>query len=315
MIAILSFSLIFKSSDVFKYWFESQIQSRYVVWVENFVFLIVSAIKVVMILSHAPLIAFVWIMLVESILVAIGLIGIYLKREGGVGKWTIQIQRAKTLLKDSWPLIFSGFVLMVQARIDQIMLGEMVGDTEVGYYSASLRIVETVAFIPIILRSSLFPTITKAKTISENLYQNRLLDFYRLNFITAIFIGIPIFIFSEQIVTILFGDAYQPAGILLALMSTRLFFAHMGVARGVYLLLENMLRYSLVTMILGTITNITLNYYLIREYASLGAVIATIVSFFVTIFLIDIFYRNTKSNSYLMLRSLFSIHKLYKLGK
>ena len=315
MVAILGFSLIFKSSEVFKYLFESQVQSRYVVWVENIVLFLVSGIKVAMIIYMAPLIAFVWVMLLESILVAVGLLGIYLKKGGGIGKWLIQAQRAKSLLKDSWPLIFSGVVLMVQARIDQIMLGQMVGDTEVGYYSAALRIIEAVAFIPVILKSSLFPSIIKARTISKDLYKSRLLDFYRLNFITAIILGIPIFIFSEQIITVLFGNAYQPAGVLLALMTARLFFAHMGVARGVYLLLENMLRYSLITMVIGTITNIILNYFLIKEYASVGAVIATIASFFVTIFLIDIFYRNTKDNTFLMLNSFFSAHKIYRLGK
>lgn len=315
MVVVLGFSLVFKSSDIFKYWFESQVQSRYVVWVENLVLLLVAGIKVLMIINQAPLIAFVWIVLLESILVAFGLLVMYLKRTGGIEKWVIQTRRAKSLLKDSWPLIFSGMVLMVQARIDQVMLGEMAGEIEVGYYSAALRIIEVAAFIPIILKSSLFPSITKARTISKELYKNRLLDFYRLNFVTAIMLGVPIFIFSEQIITILFGDAYQPAGILLALMSTRLFFAHMGVARNVYLLLENMLRYSLVTMVIGTVTNVTLNYYLIREYASLGAVIATIISFFVTIFLIDMFYRNTKGNTNLMLNSFFTVHKLYKLGK
>ena len=45
-------------------------------------------------------------------------------------------------MKDSWPLIFSGAVLMIQARIDQVMIKEMINSTEVGYYSAAIRLIE-----------------------------------------------------------------------------------------------------------------------------------------------------------------------------
>ncbi len=89
---------------------------------------------------------------------------------------------------------------------------------------------------------------------------------------------------------LLFGIEYQSAGILLALMSSRLFFTNMGVARGTFILTENLMKFSLMTTILGTIANIGLNYLWIREYGAVGAIIATIISFGVTIFLIDILY-------------------------
>ena len=49
-------------------------------------------------------------------------------------------------------------------------------------------------------------------------------------------------------------------------------------------------------MTLGTITNIVLNYYWIPLYASKGAIIATIISFLVSIFVVDLFYSKTITN-------------------
>ena len=49
-------------------------------------------------------------------------------------------------------------------------------------------------------------------------------------------------------------------------------------------------------MTLGTITNVVLNYLWIEEYGAKGAIIATIVSFIVTTFLIDAIYYKTRNN-------------------
>ena len=36
------------------------------------------------------------------------------------------------MLRDGWPLIFSGLIVMIYMRIDQMMLGEMIDETAVG---------------------------------------------------------------------------------------------------------------------------------------------------------------------------------------
>ena len=54
------------------------------------------------------------------------------------------------LLVESWPLLLSGISIMVYMKIDQIMLGQILGDESVGIYSAALRISEIWYFIPMI---------------------------------------------------------------------------------------------------------------------------------------------------------------------
>jgi O-antigen/teichoic acid export membrane protein len=128
MVVILWIGLMFQSSSVIKYWFESQVQSKNVVWVENGVFLLLSVIKVGLILKQASLMAFVWVVLAEARLVAVGLIGIYLIRVKAFRTWSVNLDLAKKLLSDSWPLILSSLAIMIYMRIDQLMLGEMVGN-------------------------------------------------------------------------------------------------------------------------------------------------------------------------------------------
>lgn len=315
LVFVIASATIFQSFNVVDYYFQSKVMSKYAVYANVIALFLSSLVKIALILNEAPLEAFAYAIVFDGLILAAGLIYFFLKKS------TIKIQNLKfkrevaiALLTDSWPLILSGAVLMVQARIDQVMLKEMTNNFEVGYYSVALRLIEAFGFLTMLIKSSLYPSIQNAKYHSIELYRDRLLNFYRLNFMLFLVTAVPIFIFSEQIVILLFGIEYKSAGILLALMSTRLFFTNMGVARSVFILTENLMKFSLITMVIGTVTNILLNYMWIEEYGAKGAIVATIVSFFVTIFLVDILYSKTRQNTLLMLKSIFSFYKI-KVGK
>jgi len=311
LVFIIASATIFQSFNIVDFYFQSKILGKFVAYA-NFISLFISTIvKIALILSHASLLAFAWVVLFDSFVLACGFIYFFLKHSTFRIKYLIfHKSTAIDLLKDSWPLIFSGGVLMIQARIDQVMIKEMLGSLEVGYYSVAMRLIEAVAFIPMLLKSSLYPSIQSAKIQSKALYQDRLLNFYRLNFLFFLVLAIPIFIFAEPIIVLLFGIEYQPAGVLLALLSIRLFFTNMGVARGTYIVTENLMKFSMFTMILGTIVNIYLNYVLIPNYGARGAIVATIVSFFTTIYLVDIFYSKTRHNVILQVKSIITFYKL-----
>ena len=311
LVFIIASATIFQSFNIVDFYFQSKILGKFVAYA-NFISLFISTIvKIALILSHASLLAFAWVVLFDSFVLACGFIYFFLKHSTFRIRYLIfHKSTAIDLLKDSWPLFFSGGVLMIQARIDQVMIKEMLGSLEVGYYSVAMRLIEAVAFIPMLLKSSLYPSILSAKKRSKYLYQDRLLNFYRLNFLFFLVLAIPIFIFAEPIIVLLFGIEYQPAGVLLALLSIRLFFTNMGVARGTYIVTENLMKFSMFTMILGTIVNIYLNYVLIPNYGARGAIVATIVSFFTTIYLVDIFYSKTRHNVILQVKSIITFYKL-----
>ena len=311
LVFIIASALIFQSFNVVDFYFQSKVMGKFIVYVNLISLFISSIVKITLILNDASLIAFAWVVLFDGFILACGYIYFFLKHSTfRINNLVFYKSTAIDLLKDSWPLIFSGAVLMIQARIDQVMIKEMINSTEVGYYSAAIRLIEAFGFIPVMLKISLYPSILNSRKDSNELYKSRLLNFYRLNFLLFLAVAIPLFLFSEQIVILLFGIEYQSVGILLSLMVIRLFFANMGVARSAYILNENLMVFSLITMTLGTITNIVLNYYWIPLYASKGAIIATIISFLVSIFVVDLFYSKTRMNLILQFKGIFSFYKL-----
>ncbi|RLA45988.1 MAG: flippase [Gammaproteobacteria bacterium] len=304
MVAILGFSLVFKASEVISYWFESQVQSKYVVWITNSVFFLVAGIKVMLILNEAPLIVFVWLVLFEAILAAVAMIAGYMLYEGSLRIWSFQARRATALIRDSWPLILSGIAVMIYMRIDQIMLGDFLGSEAVGVYSAALRISEVWFFVPLVVVSSVFPSVVNAKKRSDAIYYKRLQKLYDLLVFSAVAIALPVSLSSGWIVQLLYGEAFIGASLILSIHVWGACFVFLGVASGNWLLLENLQKHAFYRTGLGALVNIVLNIFLIPEYGGVGAATATIFSQVVAAYIYDVFNVETRKSFWLKTRSL-----------
>ena len=310
MVAVLGSVMVFKATEVVKYWFESQVLSKYTVWVENAVFLVVAGVKAAMIILQAPLMAFVWVIFSEAALVAVGLIAVFVWVGGSFFKWQARFDRAKSLLKDSWPMILSGLAILIYMRIDQIMLGQMIGDEEVGIYSAAVRISEVWYFIPAAIVASVFPAIIEAKKQSESLYYQRLQKLYDLMVIMAVGIALPMTFLSDWLIALLFGQAYAKAGTVLAVHIWGAIFVFFGTAWSRWMIIEGFQSTMLKINLMSLVANLLLNLILIPRYGAVGAAIATAISYSLGHTIFALFFKNQKKAVTMMIRTLFSFRRL-----
>ena len=300
LVTILAITGIFRAADTIDLWFQSQVQSKYSVIAKNIAYLLSILIKVGLILSKASLVAFAWVTLGEIVMGAIGLIVIYQFRGSSrLWNWRWNLTTAKSLLRESFPLIFSGFAILIFMKIDQIMLGQMKGDGEVGIYSAAVRISELWYFIPTTIVSSVAPTIYAAKQKSEGHYYKRIGQLLRLLTYISLVISIPMTFLSKYVVGIMFGSGYVDAGPILAVHIWASLFVFMGVATSPWFIAEKLNHVSPGKTLFGAILNVILNFLLIPEYGGIGAAIATIASQAVAAFFSNAVDRRT--------------HKLFKI--
>lgn len=304
VVAILGSMMLFKASEVAVYWFESQVLSKFTVWVQNVVFLVFAAIKVMLLLLNVPLIDFAWATMAEALVVALLMLIMLSQRGLRVRQFRITVARAKSLLTDSWPLVISGVAVLIYMKIDQIMLGQMIGDEAVGIYSAAVRISEVWYFVPMAIVASVFPAILEAKKRSEEQYYRRLQRLYDLMVWLSICIALPMTFLSTPIVTLLFGDAYIAAGAVLAVHIWATIFVFLGVASGQWFLAENRQVLSLQRTVLGAIVNVILNIVLIPGYGVLGAAWATVVAQLSAALIFDLIQKETRLMFIMKLRSM-----------
>jgi O-antigen/teichoic acid export membrane protein len=279
LVAIMTAGAIFQAFIAIEFWFESQLLWKFSVYSKHTAFLAISVIKIVLILVQAPLLAFAWAGLAEIVLGSAGLVIVYRANGYRLKTWRYDRAIAGTYLKDSWPQIFSVFLTMVYLKIDQVMLGSMAGNEELGFYSAAVRLTEAWYFIPLAICSSVFPAVVQARAAGEDFFYERMQKLYNLMALISYGIAIPVMLFSNRIVSLLFHSAYGKTGPLLALLIWTGLFTGLGAARNVFMVAQNWLRINLVSTLLGCIMNIGLNYVLIPAYGARGAIIASLISY------------------------------------
>jgi polysaccharide transporter, PST family len=304
LVAILSTAGIFQAFDTIDFWFQSQVQSKYTVVAKNTAFIIVTLVKVALIKMQAPLIAFAWMTFAEIGLGAMGLAITYKIKGYSLRLWRWSFPVAKALLKDSWPLILSGVTIMIYMKIDQIMLGQMIGNNAVGIYSAASRISEVWYFIPTAIVSSVSPTIFAAKQTNEALYYQRLKQLLRLMALISVAIALPMSFLSESIIMLLFGDGYAASGPILAIHIWASFFVFMGMATSPWFITENLTHLSLGRTFIGAIINVLLNLLLIPRYGGIGAATATVISQAFASFFSNAFHGKTRKIFKLQIQSI-----------
>ena len=304
MVAIIASGLIFQSFDTISFWFQSQVQIKYVVYAKNGAFILIALAKVGLILSHASLIAFAWAALAEIILGAVGLTLAYGANGHIVRAWRGSIARARSLLTDSWPLILAGLAIVVYMKIDQIMLGEMLGNQAVGLYSAATRISEIWYFIPVAIVSSASPSIVEAKAISDSLYYQKVDKLFRLMAVLAFSIVIPMTFFSGHIIDLLYGPEFAGAGSVLAIHIWAAVFVFLGVAQGPWTVNEGLMKLSLQRTVIGAVANVVLNLLLIPRIGVVGAAISTLIAQALSSCILNRFDRRTRRIFTLQMRAL-----------
>jgi polysaccharide transporter, PST family len=289
MVVIVSFSLIFQSFDAIDLWFQSQVRSKYSVLAKNLAFAFSATIKITMILVGADVLAFAWISLLEVVIGAWGLLIAYRLTGGAVALWMVTKSWIRKIILNSLPLLLSALTVMLYMRLDLIMLHEFIGAKAVGIYAAATKISEILYFFPTVIVASVAPSIIKMRTESMCKYHRNLNKMYSLLVWLAIFVSLPLSILSSGIVSVLYGEEFSASGPVLAIHIWTSIAVFLGVASGQFLLAENLQKFSFYRTMIGMVANFFLNIIFIPLFGPVGAAVATLVSYYVSVFSLLLF--------------------------
>lgn len=305
LVAVSAAGLLFQAFDVFDFWFLSQLQSKKSLMSNLPGFTVVSCVKVVLILAGAPLVAFALAGLAEVVLAGIGFLTVYQHSTRQLGKLRVSRQWAGTLLRDSAPLVFSGLMMMVYSRIDQVMLGQLQGNRSVGIYAAAVKLSEFWYVFPGLVLQSVFPSIVQAKKDGdESFYYQRLQKVFDLMVVLSALFVMPLFFFSRPVVELFYGKAFGEAGPVLAVYVLSGMFVMLGHAREYWVAVENVTRFSLYSTTFGAAVNIGLNFWLIPRFGNLGAAYATLIALVAGGYLVNGLHGRTRRVFWLQTKSL-----------
>lgn len=304
LIQIYSLTLLFNPVYVIDYFYQANVMVKYSA-IAFFLQSILSAIFKLYLLSvEASLYWFVIALVIDSVLLLIFFGGILLIRKDLANeKLSFNKTVALVLFRRSLPLIFSGLMVTVYMKIDQVMLMWLVDGSAVGTYAAAVRLSEAWYFVPVGITASLFPMIINCRNIHEKYIMSiqKLMDSLVL---LSLGVALIFYVFSDQIINIVYGNEYLPSEAILQVHAWTGIFVSLGLISGKWLVAENLHYYTLYRTLAGATVNIILNYVLIPKYGTIGAATATLIAQISSTFIFDIFFAKTREMFMLKLNTL-----------
>lgn len=304
MVVVIAGGVFFEAMSAPSEWFRSQVLAR-PIFVAGLVGLgIASSLRVAFVLLGKPVAWFAWPMLIDAAITAAFVLAFY-RRGGGppLAQWRPNVQRMRDLLMRSWPLAVAAGLGVTQQRIDQVMLGEMLGPSEVGWYAAAARLSQLLYFVPVAIATAVFPATIRARETSRELYYWRMQAFFDVMLWLAIAISLPATLVAQQVIHVLYGDPYAPSAAVLQIHIWSIVLAALGIATGNWMIAEGLTGAILGFSVVSVLANVLLNLLLIPSYGAVGAAWATLAGWG-TVLLLKFCYEPTRPAALMMLRSL-----------
>lgn len=304
VVTVLScLSLPFHVFDALKQWFQNRLESKYCSLATLVAFAVMSAYKIALLAAGVAVQWFALATSVEYVIIAIFLLIAYKKRGGPALHFSWA--KAKSLLSSSKSYILASLMASIYASTDKLMLKQMLGDADVGYYSLAVSLSTMFAFVLSAVIDSVYPTIVQAKTRSEAEFEKRNRLLYMLVFYGAVVMSLVIALGAKPIITVLYGEQYLPAIAPVRVVVWYTAFSYLGVARNAWVVCENKQKYLKYLYLGAALANVVLNYLLIPIWGTVGAAAASLATQVITIVFMPACIPALRKNVKLMLQGVF----------
>jgi O-antigen/teichoic acid export membrane protein len=217
---------------------------------------------------------------VFAIVALIGVLVLVRTREFPRGERTDVRGVRLELFRFSWPLFMADALWLVLGWTDILMLGFFLPSEAVGTYRAAIPVAR---FITLLVRAFSFlymPVVAEMFARRENESTSQV---YQSTSKWTALLSFPIFatmaLFAPFLVHLIYGAEYAGSASILSVLSIG-YFVHgcLGLS-GLTLSVYDMNKVKVVNVFIALATNIVLNVLLIPRMGSMGAAVATVISF------------------------------------
>ncbi len=279
MVVIVACGLLLQPLSVIDLHYQSRVMSKYVVRVRMAVLALTSVARVACVMVHAPVVAFAWLLFADVALALLGLTLLFRAQHRQPWQWRVDRAIAARLLKDAWPLALTGVLLAIYTNVDQVLVKQLLGTASAGHYAVVLSISAALNFVPVALGQSIFPVLVEARG-DPALYQRRLQQCFDVFIWGGIAAAIPIALFAEEFVTLLYGAEYAGSGRALAIHIWGMVATLSGVVTSYWLVAENLQALYPVRVLLSLVACVILTFLLVPSMGIAGAAVAAVVARF-----------------------------------
>ena len=221
----------------------------------------------------------------------------------------LDIKLIVKIIDESKYLWFSFVSFLIYTQTDRLMINHYLGVEEVGVYTIGMQLSNILAILIGPIQNSLFP---KFLELYRNDYQ-KYYNFYKLtNTLIITLISIIVVKYTFKYV---YSSQYDGAILIYSILAFSVFIKANGSLQTSHMTIKNITKKSFYKTLVSLILNIILNILLIPKYGINGAAIATLITQFIALFLIDFFIKEYQEQAIIQLKSLNLIYLIKEIKK
>ncbi len=286
-----SISLIFHCYEIITFYFHATLLSKYIAISTVVTSVVVGAWKIALLICKASVVWFALSTTLQAFVMF--LLCFILFKKNFKHKLKFDGKLLKGMVGDSSHLLLASMGIAIYGQVDQIMIGSILGNTHLGYYTAAYTIATMWYFVPQAIANSLRSKIFATDKNSDD-YSKNVRVLFLIITILGIAAGIGITLLSKPFIFILYGEDYLQANSTLMILSWCGLFANIGTARSIWLVGKDLHKYSKYFALMGAAVNVIVNAVLIPLLGINGAAIATVFSQFFVQFICPLIFKPTR---------------------
>lgn len=304
LVLIVGAGPLLQTMDLVDQQYQALNQVRAIVVIRNVSFALISIARVVALLAHATITVFAILATAEFLVVG-AMMWRYAHGHGrGLSPGAASFAECQRLFRDAWPLLVRLVAIGIYMRIDQVLIGQLLGDRQVGMYAAAARISEIWYLVPVMVMTGVVPRLAHIHSVSKADYERQLVIVMRSLFWASVGVALFMTIAAPFVVRLFYGAAFGAAATVLAVHVWAGLFVALGCASSAWFVNEGLTRYGLYQAVAGAICGVAVNLVLIPAAGIVGAAVTVLISYFVSAFLFNLLFPATRPIFRLQLRAI-----------
>ncbi|MCE7577985.1 flippase [Aliivibrio fischeri] len=274
--------------------------------------------KVIAIIFHVYVIlhvkniyAFATVNVIYNILVTTFYISVY-KLDGMKIKMILtkfDLKIGKVIFNSSLPLMFASIAIPIFMQSDVVMINYFLGSYEAGIFSAATKLILPWNLIPTAIVTAFFPLLISLNS-SKIDFEEKFKEISSFLFWIAIIFALFVSIFSDEIVSILYGDEFIRANNVLTIQVWSSVIAFLGPIGTRWLIVKKLQKIEFYKTACAAIANILLNIVFIPSLGLIGASITSLISYFIANLLFFLLYKKTRDLFYIYIKSMSPVYAI-----
>ncbi|MEO0072660.1 MAG: flippase [candidate division WOR-3 bacterium] len=206
-------------------------------------------------------------------------------------EFTIWLKDWMQLIKTALPFGLGALLVQFSLNFNVIFLGFVKNSTEVGFYSASFKVLTFLLIFDRVINNTTLPIISRYAQLGEEKLLFLINKINKLIFIIGLPLAAIVLVLNRELILFIYGENYLRSAQIIQVLIWFLLITMLNSIFTTVVIAQNEQRIYITTMIQGLIANLILNLILVPLLGALGSAIVLVTQ---ELIILSLFYIKTK---------------------